>query len=49
MYMHMHIHMQIQSAAGALIAGANIFVFGTIYSFFAFFGRETDEWEMSTF
>nr|UQI50299.1 leptin receptor gene-related protein [Haliclona caerulea] len=39
----------IQAAAGALIAGANIFVFGTIYSFFALFGRETDEWEMTPY
>ena len=39
---------QIQAGAGALIAGANIFVFGTIYSFFVFFGRD-DEWDWSTF
>lgn len=40
--------MQIQAGAGALIAGANLFVFGTIYSFFVFFARD-DEWDWTTF
>ena len=39
---------QIQAAAGALIGGANIFVFGTVYSFFVFFGRD-DEWDWDSF
>jgi hypothetical protein len=41
--------LQIQVGAGALIAGANVFAFSTIYSFFVFFGHETDEFEMSPF
>ena len=40
--------LQIQAGAGALIAGANLFVFGTIYSFFVFFARD-DEWDWTTF
>ena len=40
--------MQIQAGAGGLIAGANLFVFGTIYSFFVFFARD-DEWDWTTF
>ena len=39
---------QIQAGSGALIAGANLFVFGTIYSFFVFFARD-DEWDWTTF
>ena len=39
---------QVQAAAGALIGGANLFVFGTVYSFFVFFGRD-DEWDWTTF
>lgn len=39
---------QIQAASGALIGGANLFVFGTVYSFFVFFGRD-DEWDWNSF
>lgn len=38
---------QIQPAAGAMIAGANIFAFGTVYSYFVFFGHE-DEWDWTS-
>jgi len=38
----------IQLGSAGLIAGANLFVFATVYSYFVFFGRE-DEWDWTTF
>ena len=35
---------QIDAVSAGLIAGANIFVFSTIYSYFVFFGRD-EEWD----
>ena len=35
-------HVQIQAGAAGLIGGANIFVFGTVYSYFVFFAKEDD-------
>ena len=50
MYFHLCVlHFQIQGVAAGLIAGANVFVFGTVYSYFVFFGRDDDGWEMSAF
>ena len=34
--------MQIQAGAAGLIGGANIFVFGTVFSYFVFFAKEED-------
>ena len=35
---------QIDLVSASLIAGANLFVFATVYSYFVFFGRE-EEWD----
>lgn len=41
----MTVFTQIQAAAAGLIAVANTFVFGTVFSFFVFFVKEDDmEW-----
>lgn len=42
------LYSQIQLGSAGLIAGANLFVFATVYSYFVFFGRE-DEWDWTTF
>eukprot|EP00731_Ephydatia_muelleri_P019150 Em0011g1190a len=39
----------IQSASAGLIAAANLFVFGTVYTYFAVFGRDEDSWGFSSF
>ena len=41
----MAVFLQIQVAAAGLIGAANVFVFGTVYFFFAFFTKDDDmEW-----
>ena len=39
----------IQAASAGLIAAANLFVFGTVYTYFVVFGRDEDSWGFSSF
>lgn len=45
--MYIQISLQIEYGAAAVIGGANIFVFSTVYTFFAFFTREED-WDWTS-